>query len=178
MSGLELVTSWLTPTVLFCLLNLMIGIVFVISGRSNPPKSRSEDDAVSPPQLARVPSLFERVNSIKRSFSRSENPSHPVPVPTAAHDGVPMNQDQSHQSPPEGNESHVTRSKSDTKANASAPAAEEEEEEGGKISEQRGDDEAVDARADDFINRFRQQLKMQRVDSLLRYKEMLKRGGR
>lgn len=35
----------------------------------------------------------------------------------------------------------------------------------------------VDARADDFINRFRQQLKLQRLESILRYKEMLSRGS-
>ncbi|CAK7352616.1 unnamed protein product [Dovyalis caffra] len=35
-------------------------------------------------------------------------------------------------------------------------------------------DEGVDAKADDFISRFKQQLKLQRLDSLLRYKEMLK----
>lgn len=33
----------------------------------------------------------------------------------------------------------------------------------------------VDARADDFIHRFRQQLKLQRLNSILRYKEMLGR---
>lgn len=38
------------------------------------------------------------------------------------------------------------------------------------------EDEAVDAKADDFINRFRQQLKLQRLDSILRYKEVLNRG--
>lgn len=35
----------------------------------------------------------------------------------------------------------------------------------------------VDARADDFINKFRQQLQLQRLNSLLNYKEMLNRGG-
>lgn len=39
-----------------------------------------------------------------------------------------------------------------------------------------GEDEAVDKRADDFINKFRQQLKLQRLHSILRYKEMLNRG--
>ncbi|WOL08173.1 hypothetical protein Cni_G16925 [Canna indica] len=42
------------------------------------------------------------------------------------------------------------------------------------VQEDEGDE--VDARADDFINRFRQQLKLQRLESLLRYKEMLNRG--
>lgn len=39
------------------------------------------------------------------------------------------------------------------------------------------EDEGVDAKADDFINRFKQQLKLQRLDSLIRYKEMLSRGS-
>ena len=39
-----------------------------------------------------------------------------------------------------------------------------------------GDDEEVDAKADDFINRFKQQLRLQRLDSLLRYRELLKRN--
>ncbi|KAM3319263.1 pathogen-associated molecular patterns-induced protein A70 [Capsicum chacoense] len=38
-------------------------------------------------------------------------------------------------------------------------------------------DTEVDAKADDFINKFKQQLKLQRVDSNLRYTEMLSRGS-
>jgi hypothetical protein len=34
----------------------------------------------------------------------------------------------------------------------------------------------VDERADDFINKFRQQLQLQRLNSLLNYKEMLNGG--
>uniref|UniRef100_A0A0A9CTC6 DUF4408 domain-containing protein n=1 Tax=Arundo donax TaxID=35708 RepID=A0A0A9CTC6_ARUDO len=34
----------------------------------------------------------------------------------------------------------------------------------------------VDARADDFINNFRHQLKLQRIDSILRYRETIRRG--
>lgn len=37
-------------------------------------------------------------------------------------------------------------------------------------------EEEVDARADDFINRFKEQLKIQRLNSILNYKEMLNRG--
>lgn len=36
-------------------------------------------------------------------------------------------------------------------------------------------DEEVDAKADDFINRFKQQLKLQRLDSIIRYKDMIGR---
>ncbi|CAM8955587.1 unnamed protein product [Rhodiola kirilowii] len=39
------------------------------------------------------------------------------------------------------------------------------------------EDEEVDSKADDFINKFKQQLKLQRLDSILRYKEMLGRGA-
>lgn len=45
---------------------------------------------------------------------------------------------------------------------------------GGTGTSEEGD-EAVDMKADDFINRFKQQLKLQRLDSLLRYKETLHR---
>ncbi|KAK6941379.1 Protein of unknown function DUF761, plant [Dillenia turbinata] len=38
-------------------------------------------------------------------------------------------------------------------------------------------DEEVDAKCDDFINRFKHQLKLQRLDSILRFKEMLGRGA-
>lgn len=41
---------------------------------------------------------------------------------------------------------------------------------------EREEDAEVDARADDFINRFKHQLKLQRLDSIIRYKEMLNRS--
>lgn len=101
-------------------------------------------------------------------------------------------------------ERHVSRSRSDTKPSAGeAPAKlptkmkksasmkspfahfEEEaivearrpattRERNAKTSD--GDNE-VDAKADDFINKFKQQLKLQRLDSILRYKEMIGRGS-
>lgn len=38
------------------------------------------------------------------------------------------------------------------------------------------DSEEVNAKADDFINKFKQQLKLQRLESIMRYKEMINRG--
>lgn len=38
-------------------------------------------------------------------------------------------------------------------------------------------DDEVDARADDFINKFKYELKLQRLDSISRYKEMIGRGS-
>ncbi|KAI5393505.1 pathogen-associated molecular patterns-induced protein A70 [Lathyrus oleraceus] len=38
------------------------------------------------------------------------------------------------------------------------------------------EDELVDSKADDFINKFKQQLKLQRIDSIMRYKNMVNKG--
>jgi hypothetical protein len=38
-------------------------------------------------------------------------------------------------------------------------------------------DHEVDAKADDFINKFKNQLKLQRLDSIMRYKEVINRGA-
>lgn len=99
-------------------------------------------------------------------------------------------------------ESHVTRTKSATcvetpvkiptrtmmksASERMAVAVAEEEEEADQVDRRRpattrekasfGEDEAVNEKADDFINKFRQQLKLQRLDSIIRYKEMLNKG--
>ncbi|KAK7383323.1 hypothetical protein VNO78_28999 [Psophocarpus tetragonolobus] len=46
-----------------------------------------------------------------------------------------------------------------------------------KVTASAVDDAEVDAKADDFINKFKQQLKLQRLDSIMRYKEMIGRGA-
>lgn len=46
------------------------------------------------------------------------------------------------------------------------------ERENAAVVEEEEEEEEVDARADDFISKFRQQLNMQRLDSIQRYKEM------
>ncbi|CAK9140535.1 unnamed protein product [Ilex paraguariensis] len=205
--------SWLTPSVLFCVLNLTIGTIFIISKLQNQNKHQQkqqlgEDNS---PQLVRTPSLLERVKSINLSFYRSESvdPFHPMAHHTdPTHD---RSEDQTlesqSQNPKEdlGLEGHVTRSKSEMggktpamveptmKKSASEkavaavevdvdhrrPATVRERKGKGKWSEtaSSGEDETVDAKADDFIERFKQQLKLQRLDSLLRVKEMLNRGA-
>ncbi|KAA8523252.1 hypothetical protein F0562_009675 [Nyssa sinensis] len=55
------------------------------------------------------------------------------------------------------------------------PWTERERKTKGSESTSSGEDEEVDAKADDFISRFKQQLKLQRLDSLLRVTDMLKR---
>ncbi|PWA34279.1 hypothetical protein CTI12_AA602550 [Artemisia annua] len=39
------------------------------------------------------------------------------------------------------------------------------------------DDVELDAKVNDFINKFKHQLKSQRMDSIIKYKEMVNRGG-
>ncbi|CAD6336527.1 unnamed protein product [Miscanthus lutarioriparius] len=61
------------------------------------------------------------------------------------------------------------------------PASESSESESESESEFDSEEEGisggeVDARADDFINRFRHQLKLQRIDSFIRHRETVRRG--
>lgn len=48
---------------------------------------------------------------------------------------------------------------------------------GDDVGDGNSDDEQVDAKADDFINKFKQQLKLQRLDSIMRHREVIKRGS-
>ncbi|XP_055820433.1 pathogen-associated molecular patterns-induced protein A70-like [Solanum dulcamara] len=101
-------------------------------------------------------------------------------------------------------ERHVSRSRSDTKPSAGeapvklptkmrksasmkSPFAHFEEEAivearrpattREKSAKTSDEDNEVDAKADDFINKFKQQLKLQRLDSILKYKEMIGGGS-
>ncbi|KAL2501278.1 hypothetical protein Fot_35132 [Forsythia ovata] len=190
------VTSCLTPTVLFCILNLTIATIFITSSLKKHHKLGDDEDN-SPPQLVRVPSFLERVKSINLSLYHSEQPHS---FDSTSHLTTPS-QEPTHQKKSEYvEESHVTRSRSDTcvkvpatkptrvlKKSASekvyipGPEEEEERRRPATVRETTScdvEDEAVDAKADDFINRFRQQLKLQRLDSILRYREMLNKGLR
>ncbi|KAH0672581.1 hypothetical protein KY290_024811 [Solanum tuberosum] len=131
-------------------------------------------------QLDPTASLLQRVKSIKFSFSR------PDPIPQYDDDEIE----------PQIEVSHVTRSKSATctevkvqtrtilvksasekkmpvvtEMDLRRPATTRE-----RVTSSLGEDEAVDKKADDFINKFRQQLKLQRLHSILRYNQMLNRG--
>lgn len=57
---------------------------------------------------------------------------------------------------------------------ARRPATVRERRTAAKVTED--DDVEVDAKADDFINKFKHQLKLQRLDSIIRYKDMVNRG--
>ncbi|KAL1547767.1 pathogen-associated molecular patterns-induced protein A70-like [Salvia divinorum] len=203
MSGVEMVASWLTPPVLFCVLNVMIGAIFVRS-KLYPPPQRNDHHS-----LVRVSSFLERVKSFNRSSYHS-----PQPEPAAREVEPPHHVDRSKSATAEREvedphdvsdaiaasekrhapgeaarekegSHHVARTKSEAVVRA-APAARalqksaseristvrvEEEEERWRpatVRERTGGDEEVDEKADEFINNFRQQLKLQRMDSILR----------
>ncbi|XP_039039104.1 pathogen-associated molecular patterns-induced protein A70-like [Hibiscus syriacus] len=121
-------------------------------------------------------------------------PDHPPSLPEVAREETQV----------KGNKSEVSRTKSDVEpasgavpvklpkkmrksASVKSPFSHFEEEDIVKtqrpatVREGKGkatdEDDEVDAKADDFINKFKQQLKLQRMDSVVRYKEMVNRGS-
>ncbi|TKY72801.1 hypothetical protein E2542_SST01546 [Spatholobus suberectus] len=118
------------------------------------------------PRLDRVPSpsLLDRVRSFNLGLYKAEV-ERPDPI-----------QQQLTRSP-----SILQRLKSLTfdrsgSVKEAEPEYEAEVTGGGELVEEREEEEKVDAKADDFIYRFRQQLRLQRLDSILRYRDMLKRN--
>lgn len=151
--------------------------------------SSSREQHNTPSQLVRAPSLLERVRSF--NISGLYKPDHPETFEPQT------------RVPDWGSDHHVTRSKSSEKygvipakvsAKMKKSASEKgvdtkgveeierrrpatvRERKGKKETASAGEDGGVDAKADDFISKFKQHLKLQRLDSLLRYKEMLGRG--
>ncbi|XP_039018666.1 pathogen-associated molecular patterns-induced protein A70-like [Hibiscus syriacus] len=145
--------------------------------------------------LSRPPSLLERVKSIDfTSFYRSDsgkvNPEsgHLTPEEEPVQ-GQVVKRSKSEQNKVKQRKVSEKMKKSASE-NSRAKAGEEEEELerrrpatmriekttsfGDGDGDGDGDDQGVDAKADDFINKFKQQLKLQRLDSLLRYKDMLR----
>lgn len=219
-------TNWFTPTVLFCVLNLVIGTIYFTSSNYTAKRNENHEHAgTSAPLLFRAPSsstLLERVKSINFCFQcrRSSPDQAPEPLfPQDDDDDVSRENREGEEARElhSGSHEHMTRRcQSETsvsvpktttttttaanvvvkrkalKKSASEKIVKLEEEKGEeeeretrrpatmsgktKTASNQVADEAVDEKADDFINRFRQQLKLQRIDSILRYKEMLNRG--
>ncbi|CDP03157.1 unnamed protein product [Coffea canephora] len=209
-------TSLFTPAILFCIVNLVIGTIFITSRL----KSHNKPDpaANSPPsqnQLVRAPSFLDRVKSFNFSSYVSEQPDpfHAVTqksdpreeqeqknvaqeealLESHHHDDQMMKSKlQTRVEAPAGNGGPARRMKKSASEKAVAVPEDREEvdrwrpatmreREGRSSSETEtltfGEEEHVDKKADAFINRFRQHLKLQRLDSILRYKEMLNRGA-
>ncbi|XP_023535532.1 uncharacterized protein LOC111796947 [Cucurbita pepo subsp. pepo] len=71
------VNSWFTPTVLFVVLNLVIGTIAIASNLGGPqgPTQRRPSDPDHPQYLQRSPSMLQRLKSINLYAYRSEEPA-------------------------------------------------------------------------------------------------------
>ncbi|KAK9075951.1 hypothetical protein SSX86_004281 [Deinandra increscens subsp. villosa] len=142
----------------------------------NPGSQPARGPSLSPAILAklvRAPSFLDRVKSFKiSSVLRSESTSN-------------VDTDSGHNP-----DHHVVRSKSEnllakkksllemkkSRSEARIAPREDEDVRPATARERRAEvDEEVDAKADDFISRFKQQLKLQRLESLVRYNDMINR---
>jgi hypothetical protein len=214
---LEAARGWLTPAVLFVLVNLVIATIAVASRLMPPGTAAAADDEAGGGRraaaLLRAPSLV--VDRLRTSFSFSrlgglaadhaplfdyaapavaEPPAHQPPATAGVVVGNNGERERE-----EGEEARIERSRSEAAAElapsrlrprarrtrmAAAPAAEEPALAHDAVvaahrAAGRGEEPAaeVDARADDFIQRFREQLRLQRLDSILRYRDTLRRTG-
>ncbi|CAD5329089.1 unnamed protein product [Arabidopsis thaliana] len=149
------------------------------TNRVDPIDKIPEDDVTTEPRFG-APSLLQRVKSIKLpSLYRSD----PDPTPEV----------QTHTRTKSESSKPATKKKKKATKKMMKSASERhigrEEEETVEAVEKRrpetmrverttsigdGGEEGVDDKASNFINKFKQQLKLQRLDSFLRYREMLK----
>ena len=131
--------------------------------------------APAPAPLARTSSVLDRLRSFTLySFRSGDLATDDIPAdaaaaatPAQAHYGWTRSEPAREQNK-KAKKQAASEAKTMTKSSSEArkdTAAED------------ADDGGVDARADDFINKFRQQLQLQRLNSLLNYKEMLNRGS-
>ncbi|KAM0835412.1 hypothetical protein ACQ4PT_062951 [Festuca glaucescens] len=112
---------------------------------------RSMSEAAAEPELPRLPARLRKSASDKSAFAHF-----------VAEENV---------------EAVESRRPATTRGRPLVAAAEPEE----PVSEEEPEEAAggageVDARADDFINKFHHQLKLQRIDSFMRYRDTLRRG--
>ncbi|KAF7837893.1 pathogen-associated molecular patterns-induced protein A70-like [Senna tora] len=170
---------------------------------TDPVTVRPDEDPTTQSQLARTPSLLERLKSINfSSLCRSESikaereveVEDDAPEPKSDRDSgnlVRRSKSETERESPARFPAKMKKSASEKAASRRREEGEEEEEV--RVVERRrpetargetrngegsgtasfGEDEAVDEKADDFINKFKQQLRLQRLDSILRYREML-----
>ncbi|KAG2310746.1 hypothetical protein Bca4012_025260 [Brassica carinata] len=163
---------------------------FRIPEEDQPTGSRF-DNQINPPGFTRAPSILERVKSIKlSSFYRSDpDTQNPDTDSFNQEDHKPVRSKSESKKPVKKKKKATGKmTKSASEKSGFGLVGNSEEAESVESVERRrpettrverstsfGDGEdGVDAKASDFINKFKQQLKLQRLDSILRNKEMLK----
>ncbi|KAK8948607.1 hypothetical protein KSP39_PZI005855 [Platanthera zijinensis] len=182
-----LMHSWLTPAVLFVLLNLVIGTIALTSKsllahrHPNDPAGNGENYGIA----RTASSALHRLRSISLTRLRSGDFFFDPSISTAVqHKTDEISEISSETKVSEKESEQQSAAEEGSKATMYKSAREQPEV---RTIERRKDvktekaveeevEDGVDARADDFINRFRQQLHLQRLDSLLKYKDMLSRG--
>lgn len=186
--------SWFTPTVLFVLLNIVIG---TIAFSSSPDRKRPAQDAHHPAaaaqnNLSRTSSVLHRLKSINLYRQKTDeiqpattfldpDPSPAPPVVEEHHFGRSASDGAAAELQPKEEEPKKMKKWASSKSAFMEPSRKEEEEITGvrrpaTMRAGRVVDESVDAKADDFINKFRNQLKLQRLDSINRFKDMINRA--
>ncbi|TKW26137.1 hypothetical protein SEVIR_3G167000v4 [Setaria viridis] len=149
---------------------------FIDSFRQQQARHHQKEEYVPPPRpapLSRAPSVLERLRSFGLSRFRSGDlgPDLPAAAESAATPAADEKKQAAAHYGRSRSEPAREQGKKEPRMSKSSSSVVEEEEPAEA-------DHGVDARADDFINKFRQQLQLQRLNSLLNYKEMLSGGGK
>lgn len=210
-----MIASWLTPSCLFILLNLVIGTI-AITSRSACQKRRQLDSCGAPspslldrvtsfglgcckikpaatvsesqrsvvdpvqnsdsPRLNRVPSSCETANPAAPDRDPNELGQNQLPC-----DGLDQVPSCETESPAAPDWNQLPRAPSFLERIVSlnfrrSDSVKSEKGSGPDVTGLMEEEKGVDARAEDFIKSFKQQLRMQRLDSILRYRNMLRRN--
>ncbi|KAG1346332.1 pathogen-associated molecular patterns-induced protein A70 [Cocos nucifera] len=200
------VRDWFSPTTLFVLLNVVIGTIALTSKKLRSHHHRDDDHHPRPISrgpsavLDRLRSIglygFRSGDfTLDATALSPHSPKSELPeAPDASAGGEPQQthfsrcQSDPQEKPGEEKDKKLAgRMKKSASENSAfalldeaeilrRPAAARSRVRAALVVEEEEEEEEVDARADAFINRFKQQLQLQRLDSILRYKEMLNRG--
>lgn len=187
--------SWFTPTVFFVLLNIVIGTIAISSSlASSPDHQQPAQDphhpaAAAQNNLSRTSSVLHRLKSINLYRQKTDEiqptTTFPDPDPSPVeehHFGRSVSDSAAAEQQPKEEPKKMKKWASSKSAFMEPSRNMEEEEEitgvrrPATMRAGRVVDESVDAKADDFINKFRDQLKLQRLDSIKRFKDMINRA--
>ncbi|CAK8531946.1 unnamed protein product [Lathyrus sativus] len=180
-SAYDIIARWIiSPSCIFLIVNLVIGTIAITSRFATQRKNQPD----SSPQLGPpTSSFFDRVTSFGLGCCKFKPPATSVESRIESVQNQDLNRlDQTKSNdtdlgmdnlivnPLPRAPSLLERLMSGNFGRLKSVKVEEEKKVGSEMEE-----EEVDAKADDFIKRFKQQLRMERLDSILRYRDVLHR---
>ncbi|KAJ4957319.1 hypothetical protein NE237_014102 [Protea cynaroides] len=177
---------WFTPTVFFALLNLMIGTIAISSAPSILERIKSinfysyrSEEVTHFPLLQ--PHQEDNLDHLPQDHE-FEEPDNDYHLTRKKSDMKPASGEMPVKLPKKMRKSASSKSafghfKEEEIVDLRRPSTVKEGKSGASELQHFGEDDEVDAKADHFINKFKQHLKLQRLDLILRYKEMLGRGA-